>query len=159
MSTKLADEVNVLRDEVLDTAEIEDREPPGAEVFEAVIRALVAYGDTSPGLDLTLHDAIARRLAWGDSEEVVLADAEAVFSRLLTAAQRAFRDPAKELVIIEVVGEVACAASRIVAIAAVGRAGRERSARLREELAQRRLRDALSRQHDEIARLEAALGE
>lgn len=158
MSSKLADAVNVLRDEVLDTAEISDREPPGAEVFDAVIRALVAYGDTSPGLDLTLHDAIARRLAWGDSEEVVLSDVEAVCSRILAAAQRAFRDPVKELLVVEVVGEVTCAASRIVAMASLGRAGRERSARLREEMAQRRLRDALARQKDEIARLEAALG-
>ncbi len=148
----------VLRDEVLDTVEVGDRDPPGAEVFDAVIRALVAYGESTPGLDLTLHDAVARRLAWGDTESVVLADADSVRVRLIAAAQRAFREPAEELLVLEVTAEVACAASRIVALAAVGRAGRERAARLREELAQRRLGEALARQKEETRRLERVLG-
>ena len=75
--TELADRINVLRDEVLDTVEQGDRDLPGAEVFEAVVRQLAALGDSSghAGIDLTLHDAIARRLAWGDTEEAVLGDA------------------------------------------------------------------------------------
>ncbi|MEO7735531.1 MAG: hypothetical protein ABIY55_31545, partial [Kofleriaceae bacterium] len=85
--------VQVLRDEVLDTVALGDRDPPGAEVFEAMLRALSVGGESVPGLDLTLHDAIARRLAWGDSEESVLADAELIFDRLVTSVDRAFHEP------------------------------------------------------------------
>lgn len=145
----------VLRDEVLETAELGDRDPPGAEIFDAVVRALVAYNETVPGLDLTLHDAITRRLAWGDEEAVVLADANAVCDRLMKAAQRAFRDTTEQMLVAELAAEVACSAARIVALAAVGRAGRERAARLREELAQRRLNDALERQQAEMRKLRA----
>lgn len=158
MSEPLADRLMVLRDEVLATAEHGDREPPGAEVFDAIVRALVVYGETSPGLDHTLHDAIARRLAWGDREETVLADAEEVCTRLVAAARRSLRDPMEEMLVDEHATEVACAAARMVAQAAMGRAGRERAARLREELAQRRLKDALRRQEQELARLRMVIG-
>src|SRR5215475_2529508 len=94
----LAEAVRVLRDEVLDTVQHGDRDPPGAEVFEALLRALTIGGESIPGLDLALHDAVARRLAWGDSEEAVLADAELVFDRLMTSTDRAFRDPADQMV-------------------------------------------------------------
>ena len=82
----LTEAVAVLRDEVLDTVEHGDRDPPGAEVFDAVLRALTVGGESVPGLDLALHEAVSKRLAWGDSEEVVLADAEMVFDRLVAAA-------------------------------------------------------------------------
>ena len=62
-----------------------------AEVFDAVLRALAVTGETE-GVDLNLHDSVTRRLAWGDSEEVVLADAEMVFDRLMVAIER-FRAP------------------------------------------------------------------
>jgi hypothetical protein len=156
MGSNLADRLLVLRDEVLDTAERGDGEAPGAEVFDAVVRMIAAQGDTVPGLDLQLHDAIARRLAWGDREEAILADAEAVFARIMKATQRAFRDPGEEVLLAEVTAEVVCGAARIVALAAVARAGRERAARLREELAQRRLKDALNQQKADLARLEAS---
>ena len=149
--------VSVLRDEVLDTVSHGDREPPGAEVFDAVLRALEVGGDSQAGLDLALHDAIARRLAWGDGEEVVLADAEAVFDRLLVAVERAFRDPGDQVAVIEAATLVAVTVSRLVAIAAVSRAARDRGARLREEIAQRQLEEALSRQQATIAQLEAEL--
>lgn len=152
--TSLADRVMVLRDEVLDTADLGDPDPPGAEIFDAIVRALVAYNETIPGLDLTLHDAVTRRLAWGDAESVVLADANAVCDRLLKAAQRAFRDPSEEMLVTELAAEVACSTARIVALAAVGRAGRERAARLREELGQRRLQEALERQKAEMQRIQ-----
>ena len=61
--SRLAEAVRVLRDEVLDTVQHGDRDPPGAEVFEALLRALTIGGESIPGLDLTLHDAVARRLA------------------------------------------------------------------------------------------------
>ncbi len=152
----IADRVLVLRDEVLATADVGDRDPPGAEIFDAIVRALVVLGETNPGLDHTLHDAISRRLAWGDTEDVVLTDTEMIYDRLATAARRSFADPTDEMMVIEIGAEVTCAAARMVALAALGRAGRERAARMREELAQRRLRDALERQAQELERLGGA---
>lgn len=149
--------VRVLRDEVLDTAEHGDRDPPGGEVFDAVLRALAVRGDTVPGLDLALHEAVSRRLAWGDSEETVLADAEVVFDRLIVAVERGFRDVADRMVVIEAATLAAVTVARVVALAAVSRASRERAARLREELAQRQLREVLERQKATIARLEHEL--
>jgi hypothetical protein len=153
----LIEAVRVLRDEVLDTVSHGDREPPGAEVFDAVLRALAVGGESVPGLDLALHDAVARRLAWGDGEEVVLADAEAVFDRLMIAVERAFRDPADQMVVIEAATLVAVTVSRVVALAAVARASRDRAARLREEMAQGQLREALQKQQATIVHLEDEL--
>jgi hypothetical protein len=154
----LADRIEVLRDEVLDTVEHGDRESPGAEIFDALIRAL-ATGDTGghEPIDLTLHDAIARRLAWGDTEDVVLGDASEVFQRLMKAVTRAFRDPDDQAAVIEVAGDVLTAAARIVALAAISRAGRDRAARTREELGQRRLKEALTAQLETLARLQKEL--
>ncbi|MBS1120782.1 MAG: hypothetical protein H6Q90_3010 [Deltaproteobacteria bacterium] len=106
----LVGSVFVLRDEVLDTVEYGDRDPPGTELFEAVLRALSVGGESVPGLDLALHDAVSRRLAWGDNEEVVLADAELIFDRLMVAVERAFRDPADRMVVIEAATLVAVTA-------------------------------------------------
>jgi hypothetical protein len=150
----LLEAVKVLRDEVLETAEHGDRDPPGAEVFDALVRALVIGGESVPGLDLQLHDAVTRRLAWGDSEEQVLADAEQVFDRLMVAVERAFRDPADRMVLIEAATQVAVTVARVVSLAAVARASRDRAARLREEMAQRQLRDVLEKQRSSIVRLE-----
>ena len=146
--------VSVLRDEVLDTVEHGDRDPPGAEVFQALLRALSVGGESVPGLDLQLHDSVTRRLAWGESEEGVLADAEMVFDRLMIAVERALRDPADRMVVIEAATQVAVTVARVVALAAVGRASRDRAARLREELAQRQLREVLEKQRASIVRLE-----
>ncbi len=153
----LVESVSVLRDEVLDTVEHGDRDPPGAEVFDALLRALTIGGESVPGLDLQLHDLVSRRLAWGDIEEAVLADAERVFDRVLIAADRAFRDPADQMVVIEAATQVAATVARVVSLAAVARAGRDRGARLREELAQRQLREVLEKQKANIARLEDEL--
>jgi len=151
--------VQVLRDEVLDTVALGDRDPPGAEVFEALIRALSVGGDSVPGLDLTLHDAVARRLAWGDSEESVLADAELIFDRLMTSVDRAFREPADQMIVIEAATQVAVTVSRVVALAAVARAGRDRAARMREDMSQGQLKDVLEKQKVAIQRLEHELKE
>lgn len=153
----MVESVRVLRDEVLETAEHGDREPPGAEVFDAVLRALAVGGESVPGLDLGLHDAVARRLAWGDGEEVVLADAELVFDRLMIAVERAFRDPADQMVVIEAATLVAVTVARVVSLAAVTRASRDRAARLREEMAQRQLQEVLEKQKATIVHLEAEL--
>jgi|GEM_PF-1000021 len=149
--------VQVLRDEVLDTVALGDRDPPGAEVFEALLRALSVGGESVPGLDLTLHDAIARRLAWGDSEESVLADAELIFDRLVTSVDRAFREASDQMVVIEAATQVAVTVSRVVALAAVARAGRDRAARMREDMSQSQLRDVLEKQKAAIQRLEHEL--
>jgi len=150
----LLESVKVLRDEVLETVEHGDRDPPGTEVFDALLRALQIGGESVPGLDLTLHDSVSRRLAWGDSEEVVLADAERVFDRLMIAVERAFRDPADRMVVIEAATQVAVTVARVVSLAAVGRASRDRAARLREEMAQRQLKEVLEKQRSSIVRLE-----
>jgi hypothetical protein len=150
----LIEAVSVLRDEVLDTVEHGDRDPPGAEVFNALLRALSIGGESVPGLDRHLHDAVTRRLAWGDSEELVLSDAEMVFDRLMVAVERALRDPADRMVVIEAATQVAVTVARVVSLAAVGRASRDRAARLREELAQRQLREVLEKQRSSIVRLE-----
>ena len=152
----LIEAVSVLRDEVLDTVEHGDRDPPGAEVFDALLRALMlgVAGESIPGLDLQLHDAVSRRLAWGDREEVVLADAELVFDRLMVAVERALRDPADRMVVIEAATQVAVTVARVVSLAAVARAARDRAARLREEMTQRQLKDVVDKQRSSIVRLE-----
>src|SRR4029079_8371121 len=118
-AAELTHAVRILRDEVLDTAAHGDRDPPGTEVFEALLRALAIGVETIPGVDLALHDAVARRLAWGDSEETVLADAELVFDRLLVSVERAFRDPADQMRVIDAATQVATTVARVVALAAV----------------------------------------
>ena len=154
-SAEFIERVRVLRDEVLATAEHGDHDAPGAEVFEALVRALQIGGDSlASGLDLGLHDAVTRRLAWGDSEEVLLADAEMVFDRIMTATERAFREPADRMVIIEAATQVAVTVARVVSLAAVQRAARDRAARLREEMAQRQLKDVIGKQRASLVRLE-----
>jgi hypothetical protein len=150
----LIEVVSVLRDEVLDTVEHGDRDPPGAEVFDAVIRSLSIGGESIPGLDLSLHDSVARRLAWGDTEESVLADAESVYDRLMVAVDRALRDPADRMVVIEAATQVAVTVARVVSLAAVARAARDRAARLREEMTQRQLKVVFEKQRSSIVRLE-----
>jgi len=163
----LLEAVRGLRDELLETAQHGDREPPGTEVFEAVLRALAVGGGArraaeasapraSP-LDPSLQDAVARRLAWGESEEAVLADAEQVFDRLLAAADRALGDPESQITVIEAMTQVAVTVSRVVAGAAVARAVRDRAARSREEMTQRQLKEVLEKQKASIQRLEREL--
>jgi hypothetical protein len=150
----LIEAVSVLRDEVLDTVEHGDRDPPGAEVFDALLRALSIGGESVPGLDLTLHDSVSRRLAWGDVEEAVLADAEMVFDRLMIAVERALRDPADRMVVVETATQVAVTVARVVSLAAVARAARDRADRLREEMAQQQLELVLDKQRSSIVRME-----
>lgn len=159
MSVELADRLEVLRDEVLDTAEVGDRDPPGAEIFDEIVRQVAAHGETAPGLDLGLRDAVARRLAWGDSEAEILAAADDVSARLLKATQRAFRDPMEELLVIEATAEISCTVARIVAMAAARRGARERAALVREQVAERRLRDAAARLREEIGRAREAVSD
>jgi hypothetical protein len=155
----LVERLLVLRDEVLDTVEHGDRDPPGQEVFDALVRGLSAGGESLAGVDLAVHDAVARRLAWGDTEEIVLADCELVYDRIVIAVERAFRDPDDQLTVIEAATQVAVGVARVVAMAAVARAGRDRAARMREELTQRQLHAALEQQRENVTRLEKELRE
>jgi hypothetical protein len=150
----LIEAVSVLRDEVLDTVGRGEGDPPGTEVFDALLRTLSGGGQSAPGIDLQLRDAVTRRLAWGDSEEVVLADAEGVFDRLMVAVERALRDPADRMVVVEAATEVAVTVARVVSMAAIVRGSRDRAARLREELAQRQLQEVHEKQRMSIARME-----
>ena len=155
MNRRLSEKLEVLRDEVLDTAGQGHQAPPGVEVFDAVVRAL-ASDDDETELDLSLRDAIARRLAWGESEADILSSSVEVCDRLLRAAERAL-DDRERLRTGEVVAEIGAAAARAVALAALGRSGRERAALLREQRAERHLEEAHRRQREEIATLKAAL--
>jgi hypothetical protein len=156
-SRSLADRVARLRDEVLLAPRGGEREPPGSEVFDAVLRVLSGGGPEASQVDRALHDGIARRLAWRDSELRVLSDAGEVCRRLLAAARRALRDPEDEMEVARAVAEAGSAASRILTLLVLGRIARERAALLREELAQQRLAQAIERQREELARLEQAL--
>ncbi|MEZ4368784.1 MAG: hypothetical protein R2939_21275 [Kofleriaceae bacterium] len=150
----LAEQVAILRDEVLDTAGHGDLDPPGAEVFAAILRVL---GGGIASADALLAQALTRRLAWGEREERVLADAEQVFDRLVLAADRAIEHPGEHTLVVEAAVEVAAATARVVALGAIVRAGRDRAQRLREELTQRQLEAALAQQEDNLRRLRAEL--
>jgi hypothetical protein len=156
--TDLGERVAILRDEVLDIVAGGSEDSPAVAIFDAVVRSLSAGLDTAAGLDLTLHDAVARRLAWGDSEETIVSAAELVFARLARAAQRALRDPDEEMLVLETTADVVAGTARIISLAAVARASRDRAAVMREEAAQRRLREALAEQERNLARLEADAG-
>ena len=58
------------------------------------------------------------------------------------------------MVVIEAATQVAVTVARAVALAAVNRATRDRAARLREEMAQRQLKDVFEKQRVSIMRLE-----
>ena len=72
----------------------------------------------------------------------------------MIAVERALREPADRMVVIEAATQVAVTVARVVSLAAVGRASRDRAARLREEMAQRQLSEVLEKQRASIVRLE-----
>jgi hypothetical protein len=147
----LVDRVAVLRDEVLDIA-AGGSSDGCAEVFEAVLAALTLGSESIAGIDSTVHDAVARRLAWGDPEAQMLADAEWVFDRLMLAVERAFGDFDDQMVVIEATTQVSMMLSRAIAMHAVARAARDRATRIREEMAQGQLRDAVEKQAQRSAK-------
>jgi hypothetical protein len=154
----LADRVAALREPVLAGADAGEREPPGAEVFDAVVRALRGPPRrAASGPDRALHDAISRRLAWRDSELRVLSDAREVCRALLAAARRAL-DPAEEVQVAQAAADATSAAAAIVIQLVLERVARERAGLLREEVAQERLVQAIERQREELVRLEQTLG-
>jgi hypothetical protein len=154
----VSERLDALRDDVLHTAELGDRDRKGGEVFAAVVRLLANREEGSSPLDLTLHEAISQRMAWGDPEGVVLADADSVCKRVLEVSRQAFSEPEERLLIADAVCEIGIVAARMIASAALGRAGRERASLLREEVLQLRLQDAVKRQEEELAELSKQLG-
>jgi hypothetical protein len=78
---------------------------------------------------------------------------------LLVAIERAFRDPADRMVVIEAASQVGVTVARVIALAAVSRAARSRAERLREELAQKQLEHVLEKQRASIVRLELEVNE
>jgi len=148
----LVDRLAILRDEVLDTAGHGELDPPGAEIFAAILRVL-AGGRAST--DRALAQAVTRRLAWGEREERVLADAEQVFDRLILAIDRAVEHPGDLMLVVDAGVEVAGTVARLAALGAIARADRDRTQRIRDELTQRQLEDALTQQRENLRRLEA----
>jgi len=61
------------------------------------------------------------------------------------------------LLVVEAATQVASSVARVVAMHAVHRGGRDRAARLREEMTQRQLREALDKQQASIERLQQEL--
>ncbi len=150
MINDLVERVSVLRDEVLDVAGL-GASDACSELFDAVLSALTLGSDSVAGIDVTVQDAVSRRLAWGDSEAQLQADAEWLYDRLLIAVERAFRDYDDQMVVIEAATQVAVMLSRALARHAVARATRDRASRIREEMAQRQLLDAVDKQAQRIA--------
>jgi hypothetical protein len=153
--TDLVEQLAVLRDEVLDAASgaVSDS---CAELFEAVLSALTLGSESVAGIEVTVQDAVARRLAWGDPEAQLLSDAEWVFDRLMVAVDRGFREAEDRMVVIEAATQVAVMVARAIALHAVARAARDRATRVREEMAQRQLRDAVEKQVQRISGRNAA---
>lgn len=148
--TDLVERVAVLRDEVLDEAG-GGASDSCSELFEAVLSALTLGSESVAGIEVTVQDAVARRLAWGDPENQLLSDCEWVFDRLMVAVERGFRDADDRMVVIEAMTQVAVMVSSAIALHAVARAARDRATRLREEMAQRQLRDAVEKQVQRLA--------
>lgn len=153
MTNLLSDKIQVLRDEVLNT---EERGPDatGGEIFDAIVHRLASYNETNPDIDLSLNDVLARRLAWGEPEASIIADADSVCKRLAAAAVRSLRHYDDERRVIEAATEVADATARFVAMAVVQRAGKERTAIRRQEALLAKLDDAIAAQKAEIEILE-----
>lgn len=152
----LAERLAALRDATVG-GPVDEREPPGVELFDAVLALVARRGRASDELDASLHEALARRLAWGEGERAILADARAVAEKLLDGGRRSCHGVDEELEVASAVAEAGAALGRVVTLAALARVASDKAGHLREELAQERLTAALERQRVELAELEAAL--
>ncbi len=145
MPQSLGEQLEVLRDEALNSAELSG-DAGGEEVFDAIVSRVVRMNETDPGLDMALRDALNRRLAWGESLSLVIADCDSVCRRLLVAVQRSLPDPEDASRIAAIIAEVSCDAARHLARNAVERASKERALQRREMMVQRQLETALNQQ-------------
>lgn len=146
----LRERFEILRDEALNAAEF-GPDAPGNEIFDAVVSAIGSIDDTEPDLDLSLQDALSRRLAWGESPATVVVDCASVCKRLISATRRSFPDSEESNQIVFFITEVACAAAKHMTRIAVQRASKERALQRREMMVQRQLSSAL-RHQDELIR-------
>jgi hypothetical protein len=152
----IAPRLEVLRDEALNTAEY-GPDATGSEIFDAVVNRLITMGETEPGLNMSLHDALSRRLAWGENASTVIVDCDSVCKRLVAAVHRSFPDPEESTKIVAVITDVACTAARHIARFAVQGASKERAQHRRELMVQRQLSSALEQQEDLIQRYKSQI--
>lgn len=149
MSFDLSECLEVLRDEALNTSEY-GADAAGTELFDAIVGRVARLHETDPGLDMSLRDALNRRLAWGESSSTIIVDCDNVAKRLLAAVHRSFRDPEDAAKVVVVIAEVSCAAAHHLTRNAVQRASKERALQRREMMVQRQLAAALGQQDEQI---------
>ncbi len=147
---RLLEKLQVLRDEVLDTA-MQGDDPPAAFFFESVLRIL--EGESQQTVDRNLRDQVARRMAWGDQSMRILEDVDRVSSRLLDAVKRSVEDDREAIRVMSVTAQINSVTLRLVAAASAAAAQSDKARAMREELAQARLERALKGQQAEIRRL------
>jgi hypothetical protein len=145
----LVERVAKLRDAVLDGDGAASSEGC-AELFEAVLSALTLGSESVAGIEVAAQDVVARRLAWGDSEARLLEDMGWLFDRVLAVVADGVGDDDEQMVVIEAVTQVSSMVSRAIALSALARAARDRAARVREQMAQRQLRDAVRTQRERL---------
>lgn len=145
----LSERFEVLRDEALNTSE-HGEEAPGREIFDAISYRIDNLQESERAdemdIDLSLHDALSRRLAWGEDPTTVLLDCQEVSQRVLDAVRRSFSISEEAIAIIAIVTVVSCAASRHLARLSVERASKEKGKLRREMMAQRQLKAVLEEQ-------------
>ncbi|MCP4444122.1 MAG: hypothetical protein GY811_02090 [Myxococcales bacterium] len=149
MSLEITERLEVLRDEALNTADF-GPDAGGAEVFDAILSRVARTSETAPGLDMSLREALNRRLAWGENASAITVDGESVCKRLLAAVLRSFRDPEDTARVVVIIAEVSCTAASHLARNAVQRASKERALQRREMMVQRQLAAALGQQDELI---------
>ncbi len=145
----LSSRLEVLRDEALNTAE-SGPDAPGTEVFDAILDRVAHMHDTDLSLNMSLRDALNRRLAWGEDPSTIIVDSDSVGKRLLSAVGRAFPDPGETASLASIIVEVTCSAARHLARNAARQASSERALQRREQMVQRQLEAAITQQDDRL---------
>lgn len=168
---RVALQLAILRDEVLLTSE-HGETPPGAAYFDAIVAAVqllespgqVGSAGPGPGLapgsepiDRMLAAALDTQLAQHGPDATVLAEADATFDRLIVAVDRALVHPADVMLVVARASATFAQLAGHVSRAAIARAGRDRSERVRQELIVGQLEDALTEQAANLERLRADL--
>lgn len=157
---RVAQQLAILRDEVLLTAE-HGEAPPGAAYFDAIVAAVEqreAPGQAGGGGDdRVLAAALDAQLALRGPDGAVLAEADATFDRLIVAVDRSLEHPADLMLVVDAACTVFAQLAAHVSRAAITRAARDRAERVRQELVVRQLEDALTEQGANLARLRADL--
>lgn len=159
---RIAQQLAILRDEVLLTSE-HGEAAPGAAYFDAIVAAVEQReapghgGVPSDDVDRVLAAALDAQLALRGPDGAVLAEADATFDRLVVAVDRSLENPADLMVVVDCACTVFAQLASHVSRAAITRAARDRAERVRQELVVRQLEDALAEQGTNLARLRADL--